>query len=227
MSVRSARTEVAAALALAALCSACSSTPPAPQPAPRPISTAKAAPVAIPGAGWAGGRFVAYDSLAHGLSMPLPEDLGWNIQDTKGAWLVATHAAASTEIAVRTIATDGLANRARCERRARDLRPLPEREGATIVERRRVDLPDGFDTILEVGLLPTNPGEPIAGFLLAIGGWAKKCFVYALVTRASGPGAEGAVGDRLALFVERSFLRLRFESDLTPVVPREKPPVGP
>jgi hypothetical protein len=95
------------------------------------------------------------------------------------------------------------------------------------VERRRVDLPDGFDTILEVGLFPTNPGQPIAGFVLAIGGWSKKCFVYALITRAGGPGAEAAVGDRLALFVERSFLRMRFSSDLTPVVPREKPPVGP
>lgn len=215
------------ALAIAAGCAACSSAPPSTQPAPRSTAGAHAAPVQAAGATWATGRFALYDSVAHGLSMPLPVDPGWTIEDAKDTWLVATHAASSTQIVARFLGTDGLANRARCERRARDLRPLPEREGATIVDKRRVDLPDGFDTILEVGLLPTNPGQPIAGFLLAVGGWAKRCFVYALVTRASGVGAEAAVGDRLALFVERSFLHLRFPSDLTPLVPREKPPVGP
>jgi hypothetical protein len=35
------------------------------------------------------------------------------------------------------------------------------------------------------------------------------------------------VGDRLALFVERSFLQMRFTSDLVPLVPREKPPIRP
>lgn len=170
---------------------------------------------------------VTYDSVVHGLSMPLPEDSGWVIDDVKDGWLTAKHVAASTEIVVRMISTDGLANRARCERRARDLRPLPAREGATIVEKRRVDLPDGFDTILEVGLSAVSPGQPIEGFLLAIGGWAKKCFVFALVTRAKGTQAEAMVGDRLALFVERSFLKLRLTSDLTPLVPREKPPLGP
>lgn len=109
----------------------------------------------------------------------------------------------------------------------RGLRALPEREGAAIVDKRRVDLPSGFDTIVEVGLLPTDPGKPITGYVLAFGGWSKKCFAYALTTSAKGPGAEQAVGDRLALFMERSFLRMRFASDLTPVVPREKPPVGP
>jgi hypothetical protein len=216
---------VAATVALSAVVAACSSTPAGPQPSPRPTASAQAAAAPLPDASWARGRFVAYDSLAHGFSLPLPEDIGWRIEDTKGSWFVATHAAASTQIVARVLATDGLANRARCERRARDLRNLPERDGAIVLERRRVDLPDGFDTVLEVGVLPTNPGQPIAGFVLAIGGWSKKCFVYALVTRAAGPGAEEAIGDRLALFVERSFLRMRFSSDLVPLVPREKLPI--
>jgi hypothetical protein len=217
------------AAALSTGLAACSATPSgtSPQPSARPTASAQAAKRTVVGAGWATGRFVTHDSVAQGFSVPLPEDAGWKIEDAKDSWFVATHAEATTQVVARVLTTDGLANRARCERHARDLRPLPDREGATIVEKRRVDLPDGFDTVLEVGLLPTNPGQPIAGFLLAIGGWAKRCFVYSLVTRAGGPGAEEVVGDRLALFVERSFLRVRFSSDLTPVVPREKPPIGP
>lgn len=216
----------ALAILAAALLTGCPPPVPGP-PGPAAASARAPAPPVVAGTGWATGRFVAYESLAHGFSLPLPEDPGWQIEDQKDRWLIARHPAAKTEIVARMLATDGLANRARCERRARDLRPLPEREGAMILERRRVDLPDGFDTVLEVGLTPSSPGEPIEGFLLAIGGWSKRCFVLALVTRADGPQAEATVGDRLALFVERSFLRMRFPSSLTPQVPREKPPLGP
>lgn len=216
----------ALAAILSVACSwACSSTPTAGSlpPAPQQAASAQAAPPS--GAEWATLRWAPYDSLAHGFSLPLPEDPAWKVEDVKDAWLVASHAPTTTVVAARLLATDGLASRARCEIRARDLRPLPEREGAAIIEKRRVDLPGGFDTVLEVGLLPSDPGKPITGFVLAIGGWSKRCFAYALTTSAKGPGAEEAVADRLALFVERSFLRMRFGSDLTPLVPREKPPL--
>lgn len=220
---------IAVLATLAAFSIACSSAP-GPNPggavlSPRATATAK--PTPFPGAEWATVRWTPYDSLVHGFSMPLPEDMAWKVDDVKDAWFVATHAASNTQVVARTITTDGLANRARCEARARNLRPLPEREGASIVERRRIDLPSGFDTIVEVGLLPTNPGQPITGYILAIGGWSKRCFAYALTTSAKGPGADEAVGDRLALFMQRSFQRLKFVSDLTPLVPRERPPLGP
>ncbi len=155
--------------------------------------------------------------------MPLPPDPAWKIDDAKDGWLTAAHAPTSTLVVARMITTDGLANRARCEGHARDLRALPPREGASVIDRHRVDMPSGFDTIVEVGLLPSDPGQPITGYVMAFGGWAKKCFAYALTTTAKGRGAEEAVADRLALFIERSFLRMRFASGLTPVVPREKP----
>lgn len=203
---------------------ACSSNP-GPSPVPSPTATASAQPSAAPGTDFSTMRWRAYDSLAQGFSMPLPEDLAWRVEDSKDSWLVAKHAPTKTEIVARMIATDGLANRTRCEAHARELRTLPEREGAIVIDKRRVDLPSGFDTIVEVGILATTPGRPITGYVLAFGGWAKKCFAYALTTTAIGRGAEEAVGDRLALFLERSFLKLRFASDLTPAVPREKPPL--
>ncbi len=157
--------------------------------------------------------------------MPLPEDLAWKVDDRSDAWLVAEHAPTSTKIAARVFPMDALMNRARCEAHARETRDLPVREGAVVIEKRRVDLPSGFDTVVEVGLSPTGPNDPIEGYVLAIGGWAKRCFAYALTTKAKGKGAEEAVGDRLALFLERSFLHLKFSIDVSPSVPRERPSI--
>ncbi len=213
---------IAAAAALAA-CSgangAASSGPSGP-----PVASASAAAAPLPGEAWAAARWVPYDAVAQGLSMPLPPDPAWTVETSKDGWLIARHGAAMTTIGVRWITTDGLANRARCEARARDQGALPDRAKGAVLEKRRVDLPSGFDTVLEVGLLSAEPGKPISGYLMAVGGWSKRCFVYVLTTTAQGRGAEAAVADRLALFVERSFLKLRFESDLTPLVPRERPP---
>lgn len=204
----------------------CSSNPgPSVAPGATSSATATAQVQAPPGVDFSAVPWRAVDSLAQGFSMPLPEDLAWRVTDAKDAWLVANHAPTKTEIVARVLATDGLANRSRCEAHARDLRKLPEREGAIVIEKRRVDLPSGFDTVLEVGILAIKPGRPITGYVMAFGGWSKRCFAYVLTTTASGRGAEEAVGDRLALFVERSFLKLRFASDLSPVVPREKPPI--
>jgi hypothetical protein len=213
------------ALGLAAMSSACSGAPSKPPAPSQPAPSAQPAPQ--PGAGWATARWTRHDSLAHGFSMPLPSDPAWKIEDAKDSWLVATHAPTSTVVVARMLGTDGLANRARCETRARDLRALPPREGTSVIDKHRVDMPSGFDTIVEVGLLPTDPGKPITGYVLAFGGWSKKCFIYALTTTAQGRGAEEAVADRLALFMERSFLKMRFASGPNMVVPREKPPLGP
>ena len=195
----------------------------APVPSSKPAASASVPSAPLPGSEWAGARWVAYDALSHGLSMPLPPDVSWRVETSKDGWLLARHGPARTTVGVRWMATDGLANRARCEARARDQGAMPDRSGGVVLERRRVDLPSGFDTVLEVGLSSAEPGKPITGYALAVGGWSKKCFVYVLTTTAEGRGAEEAVADRLALFVERSFLRLRFESDLTPAVPRERP----
>ena len=193
--------------------------------APTPTGSASAQANAPPAIDFSTRSWRAYDSLAQGLSMPLPEDLEWRVEDAKDAWLVAKHAPTKTEIVARMLPTEGLANRARCEAHARELRALPVRDDAIVIEKKRVDLPSGFDTVIEVGILATKPGRPITGYVLAFGGWSKKCFAYALTTSAMGRGAEEAVGDRLALFVERWFLKMRFANDLSPMVPREKPPI--
>ncbi|MEZ4307419.1 MAG: hypothetical protein R3F14_05160 [Polyangiaceae bacterium] len=102
---------------LAALGGACTQTGPDVK-GPAAAGTAKVVPAAKgPGSEWVSARFVEVRSLGQGVSMLLPEDAGWAIADPTNGWFVAQHAGTSTQIVVRWIATDGLANRARCEKR--------------------------------------------------------------------------------------------------------------
>jgi hypothetical protein len=72
-----------AAIGCLGLAAACSGAPTGPGVPPRPTASAQAPVAQVPGASWTMGRFVAYDSLAHGFSVPLPDDLGWRIEDGK------------------------------------------------------------------------------------------------------------------------------------------------
>src|SRR5207247_3467373 len=87
-----------------------------------------------------------YRSERFDLRFPLPDARGWRVEDGRDPWLAATHAASSTSLLVRTWRDDGRASRASCEARARLWRDLPHREGSSIFEQRRVDVPPGFDT---------------------------------------------------------------------------------
>jgi hypothetical protein len=92
------------------------------------------------------------------------------------------------------------------------------------VERRRIDVPAGFDTVVELGVAaPGGPGGGVGGFAVAFGGWARRCFAYVVTTRAAGAGAERVVASRLAAMVEVSLLGVRLESELSPVIPRGGP----
>ncbi len=141
---------------------------------------------------------------------------------------MATHGDSSSTVLVRVWREGDVVNRGRCEERARSWRALPEREGAEIVERRALGLPEDFDTVVEVGLIPPPPrapaGTPLQGFVMAFGGWAHRCFAYVFTTSASGVGAEQAVGERLALMMEGSLPKIVFESALEPKIPSRMGP---
>jgi len=125
---------------------------------------------------------------------------------------------------VRAWRDDEVMNRQRCEARARTWQRLPEREGAEIIERQAVPVPADFDTVVEVGLIPPSPkapvGTPLQGFVMAFGGWSRRCFAYVYTTAAVGPGAEQVVGERLGMMVEGSLGKIQFQSALTPKVRR-------
>jgi hypothetical protein len=196
-------------------CAACEpARPPEPPPVPPPASISAPPVFAGPGGSFRSERF--------GLRLPLPEGSAWRIDDHGGPWLTATHAATGSTLLVRSWTEDGRASAARCEERARLWKPLPERLGAEIVQDRAIDAPAGYDTHLVVGLVAgSQPGAKISAFALAFGAHTHRCFAFAYVTEAQGPGAERALGERLAAMVEGSLAKAKLETELIPKIPRE------
>jgi hypothetical protein len=197
-----------------------------PAPTQRPKSRQPAAEVGPPDL--TTGVWGEYRSARFDLRLPLPDGASWRVEDSRSPWLEARHAAANTNLLVRTWPEVGTANRQACEARARLWRDLPGRERADIVDRRRIDVPPGFDTIVEVGVTPETKGArgdlAIEGFAMAFGGWAHRCFAFVLTTKASGKDAERLVAVRLATMVELSLLNVSVEREIDPDVPREPVP---
>jgi hypothetical protein len=174
------------------------------------------------------GAWGEYRSARFDLRLPLPDGPSWKVEDQRSPWLEATHEGATTKLLVRAWPEAERANRATCEARARLWRDLPAREQADIVDKRRINVPPGFDTIVEVGVTSESArgsGDlTIEGFAMAFGGWAHRCFAYVLTTRASGKDAERLVAVRLATMVELSLQNVTVERETDPAVPREPVP---
>ncbi|WP_438023683.1 hypothetical protein [Sorangium sp. So ce233] len=207
------------AAALLALLPACAAAPAAPPPPP-PRTALPPPPPSTLGDGELG----EYRSERFDLRLPLPDARGFRVEDREGPWLVATHAASSTSLLVRTWREDGRASRAACEARARLWRDLPRPDRSLTAVERRIDVPEGFDTVVEIGVADAPPGAPIEGFAVAFGGYGRRCFAFIAETRAAGPSAERLVAERLAAVVELSLGGLRLEREVAPAVPREPLP---
>lgn len=176
------------------------------------------------------GRAGEFVSARFGLRLPLPDGKSWRIDDHGGHWLIATHAGAASELVVRTWREEAVMNRGRCEERARFWRKIPERESADIVEKHSIDVPPDFDTVVEVGVIAPMPGkkgkagEPLRGFALAFGGKGRRCFAWIYTTSAGGPGAEAALGERLATMVQGSLGATTTVNELEPQIDRAPSP---
>ncbi len=133
-----------------------------------------------------------------GLSIPLPDRSGWTLTREKSSFVVFEHTATRSRLQLSMWREDVRMNRERCEERARLLRDLPTRLGATIASR-FLDVPEGFDTRVDVGFDATGDEAPLAGWVVAFGGLGRECFALAFTTTALGDDAERIVGDRLAV----------------------------
>jgi hypothetical protein len=177
------------------------------------------------------GEFV---SLRFGLKLPLPDGKGWRIDDHGGSWLVARHGESGSELVVKVWREDTVVNRGRCEERARFWRKIPERESADIVEKHAVDVPSGFDTVVEVGVIApalggktaktAKPGEDLRGVAMAFGGKGRRCFAWVYTTSAGGQGAEAVLGERLATMVQGSLSSTTTVNELEPQIDRSPAP---
>jgi len=157
-------------------------------------------------------------SSRFGLSIPLPDPDGWQLVRERSSFLVLEHAASSSRLVVRLWRETETMNRDRCERQARTLRDLPARDETGGLSRRRIDVPAEFDTMVEVGFARRSPAEPLTGYVMAFGGWVRRCFAFVYTTSAPAavPDAERLVGDRMAVMEARALEGLELRSDTAP-----------
>ena len=199
-----------------------------PTPAVAPVAPSKPVPIVETRVTALGdgpvGEFV---SLRFGLKLPLPDGKAWKIDDHDSGWLIAKHGGSASDLVVRVWREETVMNRARCEERARIWRKIPERESADIVEKRAVDVPTGFDTVVEVGVIAparvgkkAKAGEDLRGVAMAFGGKGKRCFAWIYTTSAGGPSAEVVLGERLARMVQGSLSATATVNELEPQIDR-------
>ncbi|MFO0614442.1 MAG: hypothetical protein U0414_17795 [Polyangiaceae bacterium] len=164
-----------------------------------------------------------FPSKRFGLRVPLEEGDAWRIDDHKTPWLTAQKPKDQSSLMLRVWRGENRMNRDKCEAIARGWKSLPVRDKATLVSHEPLDFPEGFDTYVDVGLVPAPEQSALFGFVLAFGGYAHKCFAYVFVTKDQGPGADERVAERLGTNVERTLKKIRIVSDLEPEIDRAPP----
>lgn len=151
----------------------------------------------------------------------LPDARSWHAHPS-GTFTVLEHAPTHSTLALRIASAARLVRPEQCEADARLARPsLPASDGASVVERRALAAPQGFDTRLVVGVEP-RAGGTVRGYALAIGAATGRCYVACFETESAGPHAPDDVADRLAVAVSGVFETLRVPS----ADERVAPPIG-
>lgn len=214
---RSARaTLLGLSLASAAGCGAPTPGPNTPPPNAGTVG-AKPAPGAPSGTTAGGSRLGRVYSSRFRISIPLPDRDSWALDRHKSSFLVLTDKRSTSQLVVREWLEDENMNRDECERRARLRRDFPPRVVSEVIVRRPVAVPPEFDTVAEVGLLTGGRGGAIQGYVMAFGGWARRCFAYVYTTEAAGAGAEQRIADRLAVIQGRSLPGVELRRDTDPI----------
>ena len=177
-----------------------------------PASSAVAPPSkTFDGAGWA-----SFHSKRFELSLRFPDGPAWKIDDHRSPWLRATHEGTRSKIALRAWREEENVTRAACYPRARGWDPdLPDLDSARLLEDGARPV-DGQNARVVVGLDGVAEGAPIGGFVLAIVGDVRRCFLVAYQTEAAGPTAEGDVADRLAIIAERLLASIKLDQSFAP-----------
>ena len=177
---------------LLALVSACS---PAPAPRPLPAAAPSASAFAEPSTGWEHGAWGRFHSLRHDVWLPLPDGRGWAIDDHKGEWLVATHAASTSVLRLRSLHEDHAQSHAKCEASARAKDPSLPREDQGRVIATTDDVLPGWDAHAVALIIPRQGA--VEGHVTVFAANVRRCLVVHFATRSSARDAEAVVGVRL------------------------------
>jgi hypothetical protein len=140
----------------------------------------------------------------------LPDARAWHAS-TSGTFTLLEQRATRSTLALRVTLAPRLVKPEQCEVEARLARPtLPVVDPSSVVERRALAAPAGFDVRLVVGVTPVPNG--VRGYALAIGAGTSRCYVAAFETESEGPSAADRVAERLAVVVTGTLETLRVPS---------------
>jgi hypothetical protein len=147
-----------------------------------------------------------YHSNRLALSLPLPDGRVWRIDDHSAPELVATHAPTHSRIVVAILRADELVGRSQCEDLARSNKLVPRGELHTL-ETEVAITQQTFDTRIEVAVAPgSGPDEALMGYVMAFGGFLRKCYVFVFSTEVERAADEPVLSSRLA-FARARILR--------------------
>ncbi len=139
-----------------------------------------------------------YHSKRLALSVPLPLGREWIIDDHSRAELVMRHGPTRSTIVAAILRADALVGRNECEVLAREARLLPKEELRTLEDEVAITQ-ETYDTRIRVAIHPgTRPDSPLVGYVLAVGGFLRKCFVFSFETEVDRADDEPVLSARLA-----------------------------
>jgi len=221
-----AHARVARAAPIAVLVVGCAGT----EPVPLAAAAAPPAHAEAPGS-FQGTRWGTFHSKRFELSLGLPDGSTWKIDDHRSAWLKATHDPTRSALLVRVWSETENVTRKGCYARARQWESgLPDLDAQPLIDDQMRTLLGYRDAArVAVGVLVRGGAAPATGgFVVAIVGEIRRCFLVAFQTEASGVSSQDEVADRLAIVTDRLLPSMKLDQSFT--LSREPailPPAGP
>jgi hypothetical protein len=166
-------------------------------------------PVTPPAANFADGDLgrLYTRSLEFPVELSLPDRKSWAIADGPN-WFVATQSSSRSVLSLRTWRAARLVRRADCIAEAKLGRPgIPVLDDDSLVERRPINAPPGFDSELQVGV--TVQPDGVHGYALVFGANVGRCYAAVFDTTTEGQGADAEVARRLRSMVDDVFEHVR------------------
>jgi len=161
------------------------------------------------------------------LSVSLPDGKAWKIDDHSKPELFAVHPSTSSRLVIVTENQEDLMNRARCEKRARDLGLVPSTSLTTVDDEVTVG-PDAYDSRVWVALEAAKPGGSVDGHVFLFGAFLRKCLFVHLSTSVPSAKDEDILSSRLAIGRARIIKGLTLDPMRTTddaSVPRDRPEI--
>jgi hypothetical protein len=153
-----------------------------------------------------------YHSKRLALWLPLPRGAHWHIDDHSRTELEAEQPLTRSRVVVAILYTDTLVGRSQCEERAVASKLVPDRPLQT-VDDEVVTSQGSFDTRIRVAVAPPDhAGAPLVGYVLAFGGYLRKCYVFAFSTEVAQLADEPTLSSRLAFARTRILGGLELEA---------------